>query len=330
VLADPTLELRDHNGTLILANNDWQDNPAQAALITAAGLAPSNNLESAIAATLPPGLYTVLLAGLNNTTGNGLVEVYDRGAAGGIPAPTPTPPSGTPTPTTTPTPGVPTPTPSTTPIGVTPTPTPPAATPTPSPAGNCTENFDTVTAPALPAGWVANNVSGNPPMWVTTTVTPDSPPNDAFVDDQNGISDKQLDSRNIVMGSGGHTLSFRNWFQTEHDPPPAEVFWDGYVLEVSRNGAAFSDIITEGGVFVSGPYTGEIDGTAANPLAGRMAWSGTSGGGASPVYINTVITVPASFDGQTIKLRFRMGSDEAVAQPGARVDGLIITNASCP
>ena len=46
----------------------------------ALGLAPPNNLESAIAATLPPGLYTALLAGLNNGTGNGLVEVYDRGA----------------------------------------------------------------------------------------------------------------------------------------------------------------------------------------------------------------------------------------------------------
>ena len=44
------------------------------------GLAPTNNLESGIAATLPPGLYTALLAGLNNGTGVGLVEVYDRGA----------------------------------------------------------------------------------------------------------------------------------------------------------------------------------------------------------------------------------------------------------
>jgi hypothetical protein len=79
VLANPTLELRDSNGTLISSNNDWQDNAAQAAIITAAGLAPSNNLESAIAATLPPGLYTALLAGLNNGTGIGLVEVYDRG-----------------------------------------------------------------------------------------------------------------------------------------------------------------------------------------------------------------------------------------------------------
>jgi hypothetical protein len=79
-LADPTLELRDTNGALLVANNDWQDDPAQAALITAAGLAPANNIESAIAATLPPGLYTALLAGLNTGTGIGLVEVYDRGA----------------------------------------------------------------------------------------------------------------------------------------------------------------------------------------------------------------------------------------------------------
>lgn len=78
-LANPTLELRDNNGTLVRADDDWQDDLAQAAEITAAGLAPSNTKESAIAATLPPGLYTAILAGLNNGTGVGLVEVYDRG-----------------------------------------------------------------------------------------------------------------------------------------------------------------------------------------------------------------------------------------------------------
>jgi hypothetical protein len=79
LLANPTLDLRNANGALISSNNDWQDNPAQAAIIAGAGLAPSNDLESAIAATLPPGLYTALLAGLNGGTGIGLVEVYDRG-----------------------------------------------------------------------------------------------------------------------------------------------------------------------------------------------------------------------------------------------------------
>ena len=79
VLADPTLELRDNNGTLIVADNDWQDNPAQAAEITAAGLALTNARESGIAATLAPGLYTALLAGNFSGTGIGVVEIYDLG-----------------------------------------------------------------------------------------------------------------------------------------------------------------------------------------------------------------------------------------------------------
>jgi hypothetical protein len=104
------------------------------------------------------------------------------------------------------------------------------------------------------------------------------------------------------------------------------MFWDGYVLEVSTDGgSSYNDIIDAGGVFVSGPYTGEIDGTGGNPLAGRMAWSGNSGG-----YIDTVINLPASFKGQTIKLRFRMGTDEAVAAPGVRIDNFSMTGGSCP
>jgi hypothetical protein len=79
-LQNPTLELHNGDGTLLFTNNDWQDNPSNAAEVAAAGLAPSNSLESAIAVTLPPGAYTAILAGLGNTTGNALVEVYDRGS----------------------------------------------------------------------------------------------------------------------------------------------------------------------------------------------------------------------------------------------------------
>ena len=78
-LANPTLELRNNNGSLIATNNDWQDNAVQSQAINAAGLAPTNALESAVMATLPPGLYTALLFGLNDGTGNGAVEVYDLG-----------------------------------------------------------------------------------------------------------------------------------------------------------------------------------------------------------------------------------------------------------
>jgi hypothetical protein len=79
-LADPALELRDSNAALLSSNNNWQDNPAQAAALTAAGLAPSNPAESGIVAALPPGLYTALLTGVSSGTGVGLVEVYDLGS----------------------------------------------------------------------------------------------------------------------------------------------------------------------------------------------------------------------------------------------------------
>jgi hypothetical protein len=76
-LADPTLELRDNNGVLLLANDNWQDNATMPVLPP--GLQPTNPLESVIMATLPPGVYTSLLTGRNNGTGIGLIEVYDLG-----------------------------------------------------------------------------------------------------------------------------------------------------------------------------------------------------------------------------------------------------------
>jgi uncharacterized delta-60 repeat protein len=78
-LADPKLELRDSDGALLASNNNWQDDSAQAAELTAANLSPTNHLESGLAVTLPPGLYTALLSGANNGAGIGLIEVYDRG-----------------------------------------------------------------------------------------------------------------------------------------------------------------------------------------------------------------------------------------------------------
>ena len=182
-----------------------------------------------------------------------------------------------------------------------------------------------VTPPALPTGWSAELTSGDPPTWETTASTSDSPPNNVFVNDQDGKSEKRLISRSITINSTTSVLSFRNNYNTEYDPPPAEVFWDGFCLDISTDGGGtWTDIIVAGGSFVSGPYTGEITGQANNPIAGRQAWCGDSGG-----YINTVINLP-NLNGQTIKLRFIMGSDEALARPGAHLDGFVITNASCP
>jgi hypothetical protein len=77
VLADPTLELHDNTGATIATNDNWQDDANQKTQIEASGLAPSNELESAIVTTLQPGAYTAILQGKNGGTGIGLVEVFD-------------------------------------------------------------------------------------------------------------------------------------------------------------------------------------------------------------------------------------------------------------
>ena len=78
-LADPRLELRDENGTLLVSSDNWQDDAI--CMLCKMGLrylGPPNPLESALVATLPPGAYTALLSGVNNGTGVGVLEVYDR------------------------------------------------------------------------------------------------------------------------------------------------------------------------------------------------------------------------------------------------------------
>ena len=75
-LQNPTLELRDHTGALIASNNDWMTASNKQEIIQS-GLAPANNLESAILRSLAPGAYTAIVRGVNSVTGIALVEVYD-------------------------------------------------------------------------------------------------------------------------------------------------------------------------------------------------------------------------------------------------------------
>ena len=77
VLADPTLELRDANGALLIANDDWQSDPVSAGQLTANGLALPNPKEAGIFTFLPGGQFTAILAGKNGGIGIGLVEIYN-------------------------------------------------------------------------------------------------------------------------------------------------------------------------------------------------------------------------------------------------------------
>jgi len=74
-LSDPTLELHDGQGAVIQSNDNWKD--SQQAEISQSGLAPTRDAESAISLTISQGLYTVILRGKDNSTGVGVVEVYN-------------------------------------------------------------------------------------------------------------------------------------------------------------------------------------------------------------------------------------------------------------
>lgn len=73
-LVDPTLELRNNNGDILAANDDWRE--TQQVEIKETGLPPSDSRESAIVQNLAPGAYTAIVRGKNNATGVALVEAY--------------------------------------------------------------------------------------------------------------------------------------------------------------------------------------------------------------------------------------------------------------
>lgn len=79
-LSDPRLDLFASDGTMIGSNDNWKS--TQQSDIEATGLAPSNDAESAIFSALPDGAYTAQVRGVNNTTGIGIVEIYEVGPIG--------------------------------------------------------------------------------------------------------------------------------------------------------------------------------------------------------------------------------------------------------
>jgi cytochrome c peroxidase len=77
LLPDPTLELHDANGAILVTNDNWTDDSASASALNASGLAPSSPDESAIFTSLPPGQFTAILGGKNGGTGIGTIEIYN-------------------------------------------------------------------------------------------------------------------------------------------------------------------------------------------------------------------------------------------------------------
>jgi hypothetical protein len=184
-----------------------------------------------------------------------------------------------------------------------------------------TENFDGVTAPALPASWTTARSSvtaGAAPLWVTSATTADTAPNSAFGAGGTVPSDSSLTSPVIPIptapGFGTNPsvrLTFRNNYNTE-------AGFDGGRLEISINGGPFLEVIAAGGSFVEGGYNGAI-GLTDSIFTGQPAWTGNSGG-----FITTTVNLPPASYGQNAQLRWHTAYDTGVNPGGMRIDTISI------
>lgn len=176
-----------------------------------------------------------------------------------------------------------------------------------SPITVFTENFDEVTAPALPSGWTTT-VSSGLANWVTSTNFFDSTPNAAFADEPPAPGVEELISPSIPIATPSAQLAFRNRYNTEVNPALATTTFDGGVLEIKIGTNDFVDILAAGGSFGAGGYNRTITpGTNENnPLAGRQAWGGNSGG-----FITSIVNLPPAAAGQFVVLKWRFALDTA-------------------
>jgi hypothetical protein len=100
-----------------------------------------------------------------------------------------------------------------------------------------------------------------------------------------------------------------------------ESSYDGGVLDIKIGGGTFQDILTAGGSFAQNGYNMTISTSYSNPLGGRSAWSGSSGG-----FLTTIVNLPAAAAGQNIQLRWMCGSDSSIGYSGWYIDTISIND----
>ncbi len=175
------------------------------------------------------------------------------------------------------------------------------------------ENFDH--GGALPSSWTVSTTAAGGIPWHISTAGAYSAPDCMRIDETNATLDSALVSPPIAIVRADAQL----WFEHAYE---SESTYDGGVLEIQIDGGKFTDILEADGAFLMAGYTGTIQGgISPPPLAGRNAWTGSSGG-----YVKTMVALPAAAAGKSIVLRWRWGNDNngSVPNGGWRVDDIAV------
>ncbi len=162
---------------------------------------------------------------------------------------------------------------------------------------------ETVPTASISGFWTTSSTTTT--NWTTSTAQSTSAPNSLFTANLVSVSDQKIETTNsIQLPANPPLLSFQGFINSE-------ASWDGGVVEISNNnGASWTDL---GSAMISGRYTGNLS-SSGNPLTGRAAFHGNSGG-----FVKTIINLNA-YAGQSVKIRFRFGSDASVAGTGWYID----------
>ena len=159
---------------------------------------------------------------------------------------------------------------------------------------------ETVTAATIPASWTTTAPVGN--VWTTSTARSRSAPNSFFSVNLAVASDQRIENTTAIAlpANSYPKLSFWGSWNTEDG-------WDGGVVEISTNGgASWTDL---GPNMVTGGYNGGLGAAPTNPLSGRSAFTGSQ-----TAFVNTIVNL-SQYAGQSVKIRFRFGSDDNTAGP---------------
>jgi len=141
-------------------------------------------------------------------------------------------------------------------------------------------------------------------------------------DDLGVAGDESLLSPDLVVGTGDFKITFSHRFQFETQPgvgavPP--VYFDGGVLELSTDGGT---TWTDAATYTDPGYTQTLDPGGVNALRGRKAWASTSSG--YPSFTTATIDLGTQFQGKTVKVRLRVGTDESGGAAGWDIDNIIV------
>lgn len=179
------------------------------------------------------------------------------------------------------------------------------------PNTSLSQNFDGVVAPALPDGWTTSATNAGS-AWVSSSAQRDTLPNALFTTAPGSVADSVVTSPSFGITTTNAQVSFRHRYDFE-------TTYDGGVLEISIGAGPFVDILSSGGVFLAGSYTFTLSTGFGNSLGGRMAWSGQTAN-----FITSTVRLPVSTAGQSVRLRWRAGTDSSNGAPGWSVDSLVV------